>query len=160
MKFIKNLKKYYPFLLNAFIPLVLFFLPVYSTSFVDEIDTITYFYNFYNLFDFKFESLFASLNLLIVISSIINLIFFVIYMVDSYKLILHKNWLNKILFTFSFIILITSLFMLICAIYIATQSSSGIFVYYNKFKAGSVILFIYSIIQAILITTKFKKKLI
>lgn len=157
-KFLSNLKKYYPFLLNAVLPLLIFLIPVYSTSFVDEIDTINLVYNFYKLFDFSIDSIFASLNILIVFSCLINLMFFIIYMCDSYKLILYKNTLNRILLTFSFVILLASLIIFIYTIYTSTLSSSGVFAYINKLHVGSIILLVYSFIQTIIITLKFKKK--
>lgn len=157
-KFLINFKKYYPFLLNAILPLIIFILPVYSTSFVDEIDTITFVYNFYSLFDFSIDTIFASFNILIVFSCVISLIIFIIYMFDSYKLILYKNTINRILLTFSYIILIASCVIFIYVIYISTLSSSGIFTYTNKLQIGSIILLIYAIIQSVIITLKFKKK--
>lgn len=157
-KFYLNLKKYYPFLLNALIPFLIYLLPVYSTSYLDEAETLQYSYNFYNMFDFANETLFSSLVLLIIISSIINLVLFVFYMIDSYKLILYKNTLNKILLTSSYIILLSSLLILVYSIYISTLSSNNIFIYYNSFNLGSIILLTYAIIQTVLITIKFRRK--
>jgi len=159
-KFCENLKKNYPFLLNAVIPLLIFLLPVIKTNYIDDVDTISYVYNFYDFFKFSSDSFFASLNLLILISSIVNFILFIVYMFDSYKLILYKKSFNITLLIFSFVILIASIAILIYSIYLSTISASEIFVYNNKFHIGSIIMLIYAIIQTIIITIKFRKKTI
>jgi len=156
-KFIKNLKKYYILLLNAVVPLIIFFIPVYFTNYVDEIDTITYSYNFYKLLSFNQNTIFATFNILLVACVIINLILFVINMCDSYKLIIHKNMLNRVLLTFSYVLLISSVIVLIYAIYISTISSNEIFVFNNYIGAGSILMLVYALIQNIITTLKFKR---
>ena len=156
-KFWTNFKKYYPLLLGAVVPLIIFILPVYATSYIDEIDTVTYVYNFYDLFSLRIDNIFASLNLLILLSSVVNLILFIIYMCDSYKLLLYKNLLNRLLLTFAYIMLIASLLILIYSIIVSSRSSSDIFVYSNKFYIGSVVLILFSIVQTVFITIKYRK---
>lgn len=157
-KLIANFKRFYPFLLNAIIPFVVFFFSVYSTSFVDGYETITYNYNFYKLLDFNLDKFYAIYIFLIIFSSAVNFILFIVYMCDSYKLYLYKNMLNKILLTFSYVILFSSISILIYSIYVSTLSKTGAFVYNNSFNLGSVVLLLYSIIQTILVMVKFKRK--
>lgn len=158
MSFWNKFKKYYQLLINSLMPLIIFLIPVYSTNYIDGLETITYHYNFYKLFNFNLDSMFSCFMLLILLVMLLNLILFIILMFDSYKLLSYRKIMSKFVLTLSYIFSLTAFAVLIYAIYTATLSHSGIFIYNNSFGAGSVILLIYTILQNIILTNKFKRR--
>lgn len=157
-KFFIKLRKNYLILLNTFIPFLIFFIPVYTQTFVDEFEEITFFYNFYNLFDFSQELFFSLLMLFTILISFTNLIFFIVYMIDYYKLIIHKPLLNILLIINNVCLCLISLCFLIFGIVRSTYSNSDILISYNGFQLGSVLLVVYCIITTLFIIRNFKGK--
>lgn len=157
-KLLGNFKKNYFLLINSIVPLLIFLIPIIATNYIDEIEQIVYYYNFYSFFNFSYDLFFSILCLVIVVCCVINFIIFILKMVDSYKLLLYKNFLNKLLLVCSFLITICSLILLIYIIILSTDSFMSDFIYYNSFCLGSVILFIYSITQNIIVLIKYKRK--
>lgn len=156
--FILNLKKYYVLLLNAIIPFLIFFLPVYGVNYIDELETIEFSYNFYNLFNINIDKLFFILILLSTIFCLFNLILFIVFCSNHYKLIFYKKNLNRTAIILCLIFTLISLTILICAIIIGSRCGGEILKYDYNLGVGSVIYFIYCVIQLIIISFKHKRK--
>lgn len=157
--FIRNLKNNYIYLIFAVLPLVLFFIPIYSRTFVDEIESITYFYNIYNVLDFNYQPVLSSIVLLLIIGCGFNLITFLIYMWDGYKLPLIKR-------EFNIFMLVVNCFSAICCLAILGYSVYFSFVsggdagitFYSTFQCGSVILSVSELVLNMLLIRKNYKK--
>lgn len=156
-KSIFNLKRYYLLILNGIMPFIIFFVPILNTTYIDEEEKINLSYNFYQFLKSNNNIIFTILMLLMIITALISLTSFVILMIDSYKLLKYRKTRPIFIMVLSSLFLLISLVILIfvlCKTVFLNQS----FVIYNSFNIGSVLLFIYSIIQFILILIKLKYK--
>lgn len=157
-KFWVNFKKYWLILISAILPYILFFLPVLSMVYTDEIEKIVYNYNFYNMLNLTQEVFFTVLMILFITFSVINLILFVLFMIDNYKINLYLIVLKKIVLIINVILCIISLMMLGLAIYLcATKGFSAGINYKNYFNVGTVILSVYMVIVTLFLYKKFKR---
>ncbi len=153
--FLKNLKNNYIYLIFAILPLILFFLPIYSRTFVDEIEKVTYFYNLYNIFDFNYQPILSSLILLIIIGCGFNFITFMIYMWDGYKLPLIKREFNIFMLVVNCFVALCCLVILGYAILFSTAKGGDAGVtYYSTFRSGSVVLSASQLVLGMLLIRK------
>lgn len=160
-KFWGNLKKNYLYLLQAVLPLLLFFIPVFSTTFVESGEEITYLYNIYNIFSFTYEPFLSTVVLFLIVGCGFNLIVFLIYMRDGYKLPIIKREFNIFMLVVNCFLAICALSIFGYAIYLSSQSGvDGIFSFYNSFHSGSVILAVSELVlNMFLIRQNYKKEI-
>lgn len=157
-KFWVNFKKYWLILISAILPYILFFLPVLSMVYTDEMEKIVYNYSFYNMINLTQEVFFTVLMILFITFSAINLILFVLFMIDNYKINLYSIVLKKIVLIINIILCIISLMMLGEAIYLCvTKGFSAGINYKNYFNVGTVILNVFMISITLLLYKKFKR---
>lgn len=157
-KFWVNLKKYWLILISVILPYILFFLPVLSMVYTDEMEKIVYNYSFYNMINLTQEVFFTILMILFITFSAINLILFVLFMIDNYKINLYSIVLKKIVLINNIILCVISLMMLGKTIYLCvTKGFSAGINYKNCFNVGTVILNVFMIGITLLLYKKFKR---
>lgn len=155
-KFWVNFKKYWLILISVILPYILFFLPVLSMVYTDEMEKIVYNYSFYNMINLTQEVFFTILMILFITFSAINLILFVLFMIDNYKINLYSIVLKKIVLINNIILCVISLMMLGETIYLCvTKGFSAGINYKNYFNVGTVILSVYMVIVTLLLYKKF-----
>lgn len=153
-----NFKKYWLILISVILPYILFFLPVLSMVYTDEIEKIVYNYSFYNMINLTQEVFFTILMILFITFSAINLILFVLFMIDNYKINLYSIVLKKIVLINNIILCVISLMMLGKTIYLCvTKGFSAGINYKNYFNVGTVILSVYMVIVTLFLYKKFKR---
>lgn len=146
------------------ITLSIFFIPsisydVYYNNYFEG----TYIFNIYNLINFNMSSYVTCLSLICVFIFIVLSIYFIILIlniIDSYKLILYRNLINKIL------LIISILLFVLCFAYLITticyvKNSGGSFETFHQiyhFKSASVILFIISLTNMLSFIFMFKRR--
>lgn len=157
-KFWVNLKKYWLILISVILPYILFFLPVLSMVYTNEMEKIVYNYSFYNMINLTQEVFFTILMILFITFSAINLILFVLFMIDNYKINLYSIVLKKIVLINNIILCVISLMMLGKTIYLCvTKGFSAGINYKNCFNVGTVILNVFMIGITLLLYKKFKR---
>ena len=157
-KFWVNFKKYWLILISVILPYILFFLPVLSMVYTDEMEKIVYNYSFYNMINLTEEVFFTVLMILFITFSAINLILFVLFMIDNYKINLYSIVLKKIVLINNIILCVISLMMLGETIYLCvTKGFSAGINYKNCFNVGTVILNVFMIGITLLLYKKFKR---
>lgn len=157
-KFWVNFKKYWLILISVILPYILFFLPVLSMVYTDEMEKIVYNYSFYNMINLTQEVFFTILMILFITFSAINLILFVLFMIDNYKINLYSIVLKKIVLINNIILCVISLMMLGETIYLCvTKGFSAGINYKNYFNVGTVILSVYMVIVTLFLYKKFKR---
>ena len=157
-KFWVNFKKYWLILISVILPYILFFLPVLSMVYTDEMEKIVYNYSFYNMINLTQEVFFTILMILFITFSAINLILFVLFMIDNYKINLYSIVLKKIVLINNIILCVISLMMLGETIYLCvTKGFSAGINYKNYFNVGTVILSVYIVIVTLFLYKKFKR---
>ena len=157
-KFWVNLKKYWLILISVILPYILFFLPVLSMVYTDEMEKIVYNYSFYNMINLTQEVFFTVLMILFITFSAINLILFVLFMIDNYKINLYSKVLKKIVLINNIILCVISLMILGETIYLCvTKGFSAGINYKNYFNVGTVILNVFMISITLLLYKKFKR---
>lgn len=157
-KFVNNLKKYGLILFSVIAPYLLFFLPVMSMVYTDEIEKIVYNYSFYNMMNLTQEMFFTILMILFIIFSAINLVLFVLFMLDNYKINLYLIVLKKIVLIINIILCVLSLIMLGTIIYLCITKGFSVGINYkNCFNVGTVILSVFMIIITLFIHKNFKR---
>lgn len=157
-KFWVNFKKYWLILISVILPYILFFLPVLSMVYTDEMEKIVYNYSFYNMINLTQEVFFTILMILFITFSAINLILFVLFMIDNYKINLYSIVLKKIVLINNIILCVISLMMLGETIYLCvTKGFSAGINYKNCYNVGTVILNVFMIGITLLLYKKFKR---
>ena len=151
------LKKYYFILLNGLLPFLIFFLPVFNTTYKDTFENITLSYNFYRLLNFNNNFLFALLVLLLIIFAVVNLAIFLVLMGNDLFSLKHRKIIYIIIFVINLLMIIIALIVLIYSIILSTHSNN-IYQVYNTFNLGSIVLFVYAIIQFVITINKIKNK--
>ncbi len=157
-KFWVNFKKYWLILISVILPYILFFLPVLSMVYTDEMEKIVYNYSFYNMINLTSNVFFTILMILFITFSAINLILFVFFMIDNYKINLYSIVLKKMVLIINIILCVISLMMLVETIYLCvTKGFSAGINYENCFNVGTVILNVFMIGITLLLYKKFKR---
>lgn len=158
-KFLTNLKHNYIYLIFAILPLILFLIPVFSRTFVDEIEEITYFYNIYNILDFAYQPILSSIIVVLIVGCGLNFITFFIYMWDGYKLPLIKREFNIFMLILNCFLALCCLGILGYSIYFsfAKGGDAGV-TFYSTFRSGSVILSVTELILDMLLIRKNYRK--
>lgn len=154
-----NAKKYIVILLNAIVPLLVFFIPIFSIIYKDE-EITKFTYNFYNMLSASQPILLKVCIISIFVISAINLIIFFIYVFDSYMFALLKPILSKILIFINALFLIASILIIVgvCNTIQIKTVSNEIFSTEVKFLSGSVILFVYAVAQFLFLLRIYKRK--
>lgn len=161
-KFLTNLKKNYIYLIFAILPVILFFLPIYTRNIKESGELLTHSFNVYQVLDFNLQPIFSSVVVVIFVCCLINLITFIIYMCDGYKLPLIKREFNIFMLIVNCFCALCCLGILGFSIYFATMggTSEGISYYYSL-HCGSIILSVFEIILCMfLIRKNYHKELI
>ncbi len=156
--FVQNLKKYYFLLLNTFVPYLIFLFPVYTSYFIDEIDKTIVKYNFYNLMDFENNALFSILMIFFFIFTFINLILFILSMINYYKIKLYKPVIDKMALLNNILLIVLSVVFLVFTIIYSCKSGVTGFRYKNMFSYGSVMLVCFELISLLFLSKKQKEK--
>jgi len=156
--FLSKIKSNFILILNVVLPFAIFFIPLYYTTYVDELEATTFYYNFYNLINFKNELLFSLLFLLFILIALINMIIFILFIIDNYKLLIYKRLLNILSIINNVLFCLLSLGFLIFAAVRSIYSNNVLLNYNNGFYAGSVILLTFSIICLLFLIRKLKKE--
>lgn len=157
-RFLNSLKNNIWLVFNIVFPFIIFLIPVYSENYIDESEKITFLFNSYNLLDFNKDIFFSILYLLIIFTILINCVFLIIMLIDKFEInLIYKKFINILIKINNLIFVIISLIILIYTIIISFNSHQmNFFTIYNKFNAGSFILFTYALITNMFIFKKYK----
>lgn len=160
-KFAHNLKNNYIYLLQAIIPIALFFIPIYSQTFVTDGEQITTFFNVFDMLNFSIQPVLASIVLVLIVGCVLNFLVFLIYMWDGYKLPLVKKEFNIFLLVVNCFVAICCLGILGYAIYLSMQTGGTTDSYYFRtFCCGGIILAVAELVLGMfLIRKNYKKEL-
>lgn len=159
-KLLKNIKNNYWLIINAIMPFIIFFIPIYAENYVDEQEITTFIFNFYNIFDFQVDVFFSILCLFVIITAFFNLLFFILLIIENVKIeFLYKNLIKFFVIINNIILTILSLTILIYIIILSCKS--GViesFKTYNTFYSGTVIFAVYAIVSNLFIIRNYKRK--
>ena len=145
-KFLTNLKKYSILLIGAILPYLIFLMPVYSEIFIDGVEETVINYSFYNLLNYETNTFFTIVMTFMIIFTVVNIMLFIILMIDNYKIKTNKDKFCKVALINNIAMLVGSVLIVIFAIIKSTKQNANYLVYHNIFQFGSIVLLVCAII--------------